>query len=541
VTITRIAAVVVGALLLAAGLSLTGLAVATAASSQEDALASAGVLSLTGEVTALAGLLLLWLGQRMAAFMALIVMGLAFVPVGIGLVASAPLLHQIDNPDMDPDRAAAAVLITGPAFVALGLALLTLAWLWAQREQPRRVLSKVVLWAGTGYGALLLLGGQLTAIFIFFSQPLARDSEATTLEMAVALATSAFLMAAPGAALTFHGVSELMGETSAASWLPPALLVVPAFALVVTLGAVVMAMEKPLAAAMPPLHVLAAVLPGTALVGLAARGGFGWREPGCRPTWRQILLAIGFTMAVATLLSSLAELFLDGGIMVAFLAGKGAFEGAATFTDVSDVLRDFEDFLSNREQLALALLTVAVVPPLVEETAKGLGVRLLISPRSSKTTAFVLGVVAGASFGTVEALLYGLGGFNDTDADWWSLMLMRGGSTATHALASGLVGLGWYQVLALGRPLSGFLHYGAAVTLHGVWNALIVLVGSRLVIPWEGLSDSDLVLVVYAVMAPVALLVLAALFVASRRLRERAPVPTLAQPGESEIRTQMPF
>jgi hypothetical protein len=508
------------------GLSLTGLAIATAVSSQEDALVSAGALSLAGEVTALAGFLFLWLGQRMVALMALFVLGLAFVPVGLGLVATAPLLRQLDNPDVDPDRAATAVLIAGPAFLALGLALLTLAWLWSRREQPRRVLSRVVLWAGTVYGAQLLLGGTLTAIMVFFSQPLARDSETTTLETAVALATSAFLAAVPGAALTYHGVSELMGETSGPSWLPPALLVVPAFALVVALGGLVMTMEKPLAAAMPPLHLLAAVLPGVALVGLAARGGLGWRESGCRPTWRQILLAIGFTMALATMLSSLAETLLDGGIMVAFLASKGAFEGAATSSDVTDVLKGFKDFLSNREQLALALLTVAVVPPLVEETAKGLGVRLLISPHSSKTTAFVLGVVAGASFGTVEALLYGLGGLGDADTNWWSLMVMRAGSTATHALTSGLVGLGWYQVLVLSRPLSGFLRYAAAVGLHGLWNALIVLVGSRLVIPWEGLSDSDLVLVVYAVMAPVALLFLATLFVTSRRLREPTPVST---------------
>ena len=89
-------------------------------------------------------------------------------------------------------------------------------------------------------------------------------------------------------------------------------------------------------------------------------------------------------MAIATMLSSLAETLLDGGILVAFLASKNAFEGAATSTEVTDVIKRFEDFLNNREQLALALLTVAVVPPLVEEAAKGLGVRLLISPRSSR-------------------------------------------------------------------------------------------------------------------------------------------------------------
>jgi RsiW-degrading membrane proteinase PrsW (M82 family) len=523
----RVAAGVCGALLLATGLSLAGLAVATAASSEEDALATAGALSLAGELTALLGLVLLWLGQRTVALVALIVLGLAFVPVGIGLLAAAPLLRQIDNPDVDPDRAAAAVLIAGAAFLVLGLALLTLGWLWSRRDHPRRVLSRVVLWIGTGYGALLLLGGQMTAFLVFFSRPMAQDSEVTTLEMAVTLAASAFLMVVPGAALTYHGVSELMGEASGASWLPPALLPVPVFALAVAAGGLVMAMEEPVGAAMPLLHLLAAVLPGAALVGLAARGGLGWREPGCRPTWRQVFLAMGCTMVLVTMLSLLAELLLDGGILVAFLASKEAFEGAATFDDVADVLREFEVFLNNREELALALLTVAVVPPLVEEAAKGLGVRVLISPQSSKTTAFVLGVVVGASFGTVEALLYGLGGLNDADTGWWSLMLMRAGSTTSHALASGVVGLGWYYVLAAGRPLTGSLYYAMAVALHGLWNALIVLVGSRLVIPWEGLSDSDLVLVVYAVMAPVALVFLAALFIASRRLREPAPVRVL--------------
>jgi len=517
----RISAVVAGAALLATGLSLMGLAVATAASSQENALVTAGALSLAGEVTALVGFLLLWLGQRMVALVALFVMGLAFVPVGMGLMAVSPLLRQLDNPDVDPDRAAATMLVAGPAFLALGLALLILAWLWGRQEQPRRVLSRIALWASTVYGAQLFLG----ALVLPFSFTRPTD-ETTTLQAAVGLAVLLFLAVMPGAALTYHGVSELMGEASGPSWLPPALLVVPAFALVVALGGLVMAMDEPLAAAMPPLHILAAVLPGVALVGLAAHGGLGWRGQGCQPTWRQIVLAIGLTMTLAIMLAVLAEAILLGGIMAAFLASKGAFEGAATGSEVSDIFRNFEDFLSNREQLALALLTVAVVPPVVEEAAKGLGVRLMISPRSSKTTAFVLGVVAGVSFGTVEALLYGFGAFGDAGTDWWSLMLMRAGATAIHALGSGLVGLGWYQVLVRGRPLSGLLHYAAAVALHSLWNGLNVLVGSRLVIPWEGLSDSDLVLVIYAVMAPVALLCLGALFVASRRLREPPPAST---------------
>ena len=527
----RITAIVVGFPLLATGLSLTGLAVATATSSGEDALVTAGALSLAGELTALLGIALLWLGQRTVAMITLILLGLAFVPVGIGLLSASPLLGQIANPDVDPDRASAAALIAGAAFLLLGIALLALGWMWSRGDKPRRLLSKIVLWAGAGYGAWLLLNGLMTAFLVFFSYFLANagesnePSEVTTLEFGVLMAAAAFLAIVPGVAFTYHGVSELMGEASGASRLPPALLAVPVFALALAIGGLVMAMEEPVAAFMPPVHLLAAALPAVFLVGLAARGGLGWRETGCRPTWRQVLVAAGFAMAVATMLASLAEGLLDSGIMIAFLAAEDAFQGVASSEDLGDVFRDFEDFLSNREELAAALLTVAVVPPLVEEAAKGLGVRLVLSPQASKASAFVLGVVAGTSFGTVEALLYGLGGLNGSETDWWSLMLMRAGSTTAHALASGLVGLGWYQVLALGRPFSGFLYYGAAVLIHGSWNALIVLVGSRLVIPWEGLSDSDLVLVVYAVMAPLALLFLAGLFVLSRRLREPAPVP----------------
>jgi len=131
----RIAAVVAGLLLLATGLSLTGLAVATAASSDGDALVRAGALSLAGELTALLGIALLWLGQRTVAMITLIVLGLAFVPVGVGLLGVSPLLGQIANPDVDPDQAAAAALIAGAAFLLLGLAFLALGWSWSRTSR----------------------------------------------------------------------------------------------------------------------------------------------------------------------------------------------------------------------------------------------------------------------------------------------------------------------------------------------------------------------------------------------------------------------
>jgi hypothetical protein len=121
------------------------------------------------------------------------------------------------------------------------------------------------------------------------------------------------------------------------------------FGFVVATGGLVLAWVVPVAAVMPPLHVLAAVLPAVALAGLAARGGLGWRETGCRPTWRQVFVAVGFAMAVATMLSSVAETLVDGGIMAAFLASENAFENVATSRDLRHVAENFELFLGDRE------------------------------------------------------------------------------------------------------------------------------------------------------------------------------------------------
>jgi len=258
-------------------------------------------------------------------------------------------------------------------------------------------------------------------------------------------------------------------------------------------------------------------------VGLAAHGGLGWRSEGAWPTWRQVGLAVAFGMGVATAAAGLLEGLAFEGVIVGFLSFHNAFEGVATSEGVRQVIEDFGTYVSDREEMAAALLLLSGIGPLVEETAKGLGVRVLMTRGSSRASVFAIGVAVGGGFGTVEALGYGLSAFQEGGASWWAMMLLRGGATSMHALATGLVGLGWYQATIRRSLAPGVVLYLVAVLIHAVWNGLIALVGTRFVVTWEGVTNMQLERSLYALVAAMAVGALATLLVISRRLREPAP------------------
>ena len=64
--------------------------------------------------------------------------------------------------------------------------------------------------------------------------------------------------------------------------------------------------------------------------------------------------------------------------------------------------------------------------------------------------------------------------------NWAEPVLLRAGTVIIHGLATGLMGLGWYELMVHRRRLA-FLGYSvAAVILHGAWNGLsgILALGS---------------------------------------------------------------
>ena len=122
---------------------------------------------------------------------------------------------------------------------------------------------------------------------------------------------------------------------------------------------------------------------------------------------------------------------------------------------------------------ALALFSVPV--PLIEEAFKTLATGLAgrwVRPQPARS--FLWGVAGGVGFALVENLLGGaLGG-----AEGWAAgSVSRLGATAMHCLTGGLVGWGWGQFWAARKPLRLLGCYAAAVTIHGVWNALAVGMG----------------------------------------------------------------
>ena len=102
-------------------------------------------------------------------------------------------------------------------------------------------------------------------------------------------------------------------------------------------------------------------------------------------------------------------------------------------------------------------------------------------------------------------------------------MLLRAGATTMHALNTGLLGLALYFGAAERRFGRGFALYLAAVALHGLWNTLAVLAGSRVIFEFESLSEREISMLAFGVFAALGLAMLAVLYVVVRRAYAASP------------------
>jgi hypothetical protein len=188
---------------------------------------------------------------------------------------------------------------------------------------------------------------------------------------------------------------------------------------------------------------------------------------------------------------------------------------------VFDVLEMADEILSDNEQFVAGLITAAVLAPVSEEFAKSLGVRFLMSPNSTRAQCFLLGAIAGAGFGFLEAMLYGLGGISEDLADWWVIMVVRGGSTSLHVICSGLAGLGWwYWTIARGHRTAVAL-FTVAILIHAGWNAAFTAIDSRIFL-LDTLSNRTIEIIAYSIVAVVSGLMIVAVPLVAVALRERA-------------------
>ncbi len=140
--------------------------------------------------------------------------------------------------------------------------------------------------------------------------------------------------------------------------------------------------------------------------------------------------------------------------------------------DLLTAPRLIADLLTNPLAILLILLTFAVIVPLVEETAKTLGVGLLgrwLRPRPAR--AFLLGIASGAGFALAENVL-NVSLFEG--AIWTGAVLSRVLATLMHCATGGLMGWGWGELWTARRPGRLVLSYLLAVSVHGLWNGLAV-------------------------------------------------------------------
>jgi hypothetical protein len=176
--------------------------------------------------------------------------------------------------------------------------------------------------------------------------------------------------------------------------------------------------------------------------------------------------------------------------------------------------------------VVVALGSVAIVVPVIEEAMNGLVVPLVLATGAviTQRQAFLLGVVSGAGFALLEGVLNGAMALMNP-ATWGGLMLVRGGTAAIHSVATGFVALGWYAILVEKRWGRGLALGLLGVAIHGTWNlaaasqtvTALLTEGQGVAFPAQGLLTGGAL----TVMAGVWIAALAVLLMVSRR-----PTPT---------------
>jgi RsiW-degrading membrane proteinase PrsW (M82 family) len=332
----------------------------------------------------------------------------------------------------------------------------------------------------------------------------------------------------PGLILTYQGISASMGEGSSPFRIAPAAWLVAAFAAVLGLGWLITTPATPLAAPMPLLHVLAASLPGIALVAMATRASAVRGATLRGLTWRQVTLAAAISMTVGTTLALYVESLGSFCGVVLLLVHNGAFAGVQNSDGFFRTVSDSRDILSRNEQFAANLITASLLAPIIEEFGKGLGVRFVMRRDTTRSQAFVLGACAGAGFGFLEAMLYGVASVQSSGpASWPAIMLVRAGSTSLHVVNTSLVGLAWWYAVNGHRPRRAWLLFGIAVLNHAAWNAFATALDSR-ILGLDTVSGHLLAVVSYIVIGVVAVGFVVAVPAIARYLRRGDRPPPLS-------------
>lgn len=320
-------------------------------------------------------------------------------------------------------------------------------------------------------GITLILGGLLAGVGYLVLPLLVTGPQA--IQANTLMGALAALGLALGAGLTYEALTALGGRESSPVHLPPIALLLPLFVGVLVVGQAVLRAETMAAWLFPPFHVFAITLPILMILRYVAGRTSGL--PG-----RELTLQVAYGGVVSTFIA----LFLEGllllvlavvvfGVVSLFPEGREWLQGLAL--DLQDPLWLQDPTNLGRLLLAPPVLILIgfgaiLIGPLIEEMVKGLGAAALVYRQPGRARAFAWGVAAGAGFALVEGMLNGA-----LLLETWTMgATLRAGASLLHSVTTGIVAVGWRETFARRRPWSLLIALAFTVTLHGLWNALVL-------------------------------------------------------------------
>jgi RsiW-degrading membrane proteinase PrsW (M82 family) len=328
-------------------------------------------------------------------------------------------------------------------------------------------MSDRLKWLVTLWGVILLLPGLLAVLgYCFMVAVMSLGGDTESLPWGIGLMVFVAVTLGGGGLTVYQGLQALSKRPSQVLRLPPLWAVGGGFALALAIGLGLRRVEICAPLLFPLCLMVAAVAPPLAAV--------VWmldHQPGAL-TWRRSGVAFVGGATVSVVLAVILEVLLPGIVLLLVL---GLAEPAL------DSLGRLFDALAGREVAKVltspgflfALIELAVVAPLVEETVKPLITLPLLRHLERPRDALLLGAAAGAGFAALENALYATAGLRI----WAGILAVRALGAAVHPLGTGLVTLGWHGLLR-GQP-DGGRHwlggYGLAIGIHALWNGGITL------------------------------------------------------------------